>query len=162
MKKENKFTHFNNDGKAIMVDISEKGVTERLASAVSCITMRKNTLNMIKNGTTKKGDVLGIARIAGIMGAKKTSELIPLCHPISLSSVSINFEIDENTNSINIICDCKLNGKTGLEMEALTAVSIAALTIYDMCKAVDRKMTITKTQLTYKSGGKSGTYKRDA
>lgn len=162
MKKENKFTHFNNDGKAIMVDISEKGVTERLASAVSCITMRKNTLNMIKNGTTKKGDVLGIARIAGIMGAKKTSELIPLCHPISLSSVSINFEINENTNSINIICDCKLNGKTGLEMEALTAVSIAALTIYDMCKAVDREMTITQTQLTYKSGGKSGTYKRDA
>ena len=161
MKKENKFTHFDNDGKAIMVDISKKDVTERLASAVSCITMRKNTLNMIKNGTTKKGDVLGIARIAGIMGAKKTSELIPLCHPISLSSVSINFEIDENTNSINIICDCKLNGKTGLEMEALTAVSIAALTIYDMCKAVDREMTITKTQLTYKSGGKSGIFKRD-
>jgi len=161
MKKDNKFTHFDNDGKAIMVDISDKNVTERLASAISSISMNEQTLNMIKNGNAKKGDVLGIARIAGIMAAKKTSELIPLCHPISLSSVTIDFEIDDNTNSINIICNCKLNGKTGLEMEALTAVSIAALTIYDMCKAVDREMTITKTQLTYKSGGKSGTFKRD-
>ena len=154
MKKDNKFTHFDNDGKAIMVDISEKNVTERLASAISSISMNKETLNMIKNGSAKKGDVLGIARIAGIMAAKKTSELIPLCHPVSLSSVSIDFEIDDSMNSINIICNCKLNGKTGLEMEALTAASITALTIYDMCKAVDREMTITKTQLTYKSGGK--------
>jgi cyclic pyranopterin phosphate synthase len=161
MKKDNKFTHFDNDGKAIMVDISDKNVTERQASAISSISMNKDTLNMIKSGNAKKGDVLGIARIAGIMAAKKTSELIPLCHPISLSSVSIDFEIDHNTNSINIICNCKLNGKTGLEMEALTAVSIAALTIYDMCKAVDREMTITKTQLTYKAGGKSGTFKRN-
>lgn len=161
MKKDNKFTHFDNDGKAIMVDISDKNVTERLASAISSISMNEQTLNMIKSSSAKKGDVLGIARIAGIMAAKKTSELIPLCHPISLSSVTIDFEIDDNTNSINIICNCKLNGKTGLEMEALTAVSIAALTIYDMCKAVDREMTITKTQLTYKSGGKSGTFKRD-
>tara|TARA_B110000444_G_C18809476_1_gene581823 strand:- start:952 stop:1440 length:489 start_codon:yes stop_codon:yes gene_type:complete len=161
MKKDNKFTHFDNDGKAIMVDISDKNVTERLASAISSISMNEQTLNMIKSGNAKKGDVLGIARIAGIMAAKKTSELIPLCHPISLSSVTIDFEIDDNTNSINIICNCKLNGKTGLEMEALTAVSITALTIYDMCKAVDREMTITKTQLTYKSGGKSGTFKRD-
>jgi len=161
MKKDNKFTHFDNDGKAIMVDISDKNVTERLASAISSISMNEQTLNMIKSGNAKKGDVLGIARIAGIMAAKKTSELIPLCHPISLSSVTIDFEIDDNTSSINIICNCKLNGKTGLEMEALTAVSIAALTIYDMCKAVDREMTITKTQLTYKSGGKSGTFKRD-
>lgn len=161
MKKDNKFTHFDNDGKAIMVDISDKNVTERQASAISSISMNEQTLNMIKSGNAKKGDVLGIARIAGIMAAKKTSELIPLCHPISLSSVTIDFEIDDNTNSINIICNCKLNGKTGLEMEALTAVSIAALTIYDMCKAVDREMTITKTQLTYKSGGKSGTFKRD-
>ena len=161
MKKDNKFTHFDNDGKAIMVDISEKNVTERLASAISSISINKETLNMIKNGNAKKGDVLGIARIAGIMAAKKTSELIPLCHPVSLSSVSINFEFDDSMNSINIICNCKLNGKTGLEMEALTAASIAALTIYDMCKAVDREMTITKTQLTYKSGGKSGTFKRN-
>ena len=161
MNKDKKFTHFDHDGKAIMVDISEKNVTERQASATSSISMNEETLNMIKSGNAKKGDVLGIARIAGIMAAKKTSELIPLCHPISLSSVTIDFEIDDNTNSINIICNCKLNGKTGLEMEALTAVSIAALTIYDMCKAVDREMTITKTQLTYKSGGKSGTFKRD-
>jgi cyclic pyranopterin monophosphate synthase len=161
MKKDNKFTHFDNDGKAIMVDISEKNVTERLASAISSISMNKETLNMIKNGNAKKGDVLGIARIAGIMAAKKTSELIPLCHPVSLTSVSINFEIDDSMNLINIICNCKLNGKTGLEMEALTAASIAALTIYDMCKAVDREMTITKTQLTYKSGGKSGIFKRN-
>ncbi|MDB9762837.1 cyclic pyranopterin monophosphate synthase MoaC [Alphaproteobacteria bacterium] len=161
MKKDNKFTHFDNDGKAIMVDISDKNVTERQASAISSISMNKDTLHMIISGNAKKGDVLGIARIAGIMAAKKTSELIPLCHPISLSSVSIDFEIDHNINSINIICNCKLNGKTGLEMEALTAVSIAALTIYDMCKAVDREMTITKTQLTYKAGGKSGTFKRD-
>ena len=159
--KKDKFTHFDNDGKAIMVDISDKNVTERLASAISSISMHEQTLNMIKSSSAKKGDVIGIARIAGIMAAKKTSELIPLCHPISLSSVTIDFEIDDNTNSINIICNCKLNGKTGLEMEALTAVSIAALTIYDMCKAVDREMTITKTQLTYKSGGKSGTFKRD-
>ena len=161
MKKENKFTHFDNNGKAIMVDISEKKNTERIASAISSISMKKKTFNIIKEGTAKKGDVLGIARIAGIMAAKKTSELIPLCHPISLSSVSIKFELKENTNTIDIICDCKLNGKTGLEMEALTAVSISALTIYDMCKAVDRGMTITNTQLTYKSGGKSGAYKRN-
>jgi len=161
MKKENKFTHFDNNGKAIMVDISEKKNTERIASAISSISMKKKTFNIIKEGTAKKGDVLGIARIAGIMAAKKTSELIPLCHPISLSSVSIKFELKENTNTIDIICDCKLNGKTGLEMEALTAVSVSALTIYDMCKAVDRGMTITNTQLTYKSGGKSGAYKRN-
>ena len=161
MKKENKFTHFDNNGKAIMVDISEKKVTERIASAISSISMKKKTFNIIKEGTAKKGDVLGIARIAGIMAAKKTSELIPLCHPISLSSVSIKFELKENINTIDIICDCKLDGKTGLEMEALTAVSVSALTIYDMCKAVDREMIITNTQLTYKSGGKSGTYKRN-
>jgi len=161
MKKEKKFTHFDNSGKAVMVDISQKKITERIASAISSISMKKKTFNMIKDGTTKKGDVLGIARISGIMAAKKTSELIPLCHPISLSSVSIKFELKENTNTIDIICDCKLDGKTGLEMEALTAVSVSALTIYDMCKAVDRGMTITNTQLTYKSGGKSGAYKRN-
>ena len=161
MKKDNKFTHFDNDGKAIMVEKKKKNETERLATAISSISMNKETLNMIKNGSAKKGDVLGIARIAGIMAAKKTSELIPLCHPVSLSSVSISFEIDDSINSINIICNCKLNGKTGLEMEALTAASIAALTIYDMCKAVDREMTITNTQLVYKSGGKSGTFKRN-
>jgi len=161
MKKEKTFSHFDSEGKAIMVDISKKNNTERIATASSSISMTQKTLNMIKEGTSKKGDVLGIARIAGIMAAKKTSDLIPLCHPVSLSSVSINFEIQDNINTVKIICDCKLNGKTGLEMEALTAVSVAALTIYDMCKAVDKEMTINKTQLLFKSGGKSGTFKRN-
>ena len=161
MKKEKTFSHFDSEGKAIMVDISKKNNTERIATASSSISMSQKTLNMIKEGTSKKGDVLGIARIAGIMAAKKTSDLIPLCHPVSLSSVSINFEIQDNINTVKIICDCKLNGKTGLEMEALTAVSVAALTIYDMCKAVDKEMTINKTQLLFKSGGKSGTFKRN-
>jgi len=161
MKKEKTFSHFDSEGKAIMVDISKKNNTERIATASSSISMNQKTLNMIKEGTSKKGDVLGIARIAGIMAAKKTSDLIPLCHPVSLSSVSINFEIQDNINTVKITCDCKLNGKTGLEMEALTAVSVAALTIYDMCKAVDKEMTINKTQLLFKSGGKSGTFKRN-
>ena len=160
MKKENKFTHFDSEGKAIMVDISNKESTERLATASSSISMHAKTFTMIKEGTSKKGDVLGIARIAGIMAAKKTSDLIPLCHPVSLSSVSINFKMMQKINTIHITCDCKLNGKTGLEMEALTAVSVAALTIYDMCKAVDRGMNIGDTQLLFKSGGKSGTYKK--
>ena len=161
MKNKKTFSHFDAEGKAIMVDISEKEKTERLASASASISMKADTLKMIKEGSTKKGDVLGISRIAGIMAAKKTSDLIPLCHPVSLTSVSINFEIQDHINTIKIICDCKLNGKTGLEMEALTAVSVAALTIYDMCKAVDREMVINKTQLLFKSGGKSGTFKRN-
>jgi len=161
MKNNKTFSHFDSEGKAIMVDITKKDNTERIATASSSILMNQNTLNMIKEGTSKKGDVLGIARIAGIMAAKKTSDLIPLCHPVSLSSVSIKFEIQENINTVKITCDCKLNGKTGLEMEALTAVSVAALTIYDMCKAVDKEMIINKTQLLFKSGGKSGTFKRN-
>ena len=115
----------------------------------------------IKKGTAKKGDVLGVARIAGIMAAKKTSELIPLCHPISISSISIDFELIEKYNKINLTSTCKINSKTGLEMEALTAVSVAALTIYDMCKAIDKSMTISNTKLIFKSGGKSGTFKRN-
>ena len=158
MKKENKFTHFDNDGKAIMVDISKKDVTERLASAVSCITMHKNTLNTIKNGTTKKGDVLGIARIAGIMGAKKTSELIPLCHPLPLSKVDINLSINGNLPGLDVKATVRTFGKTGVEMEALTGVSITALTIYDMVKAVDKTMSINKIILTFKDGGKSGRF----
>lgn len=161
MKKEKTFSHFDNEGKAIMVDISKKENTERIATASSSISMNAKTLQMIKEGTSIKGDVLGIARIAGIMAAKKTSDLIPLCHPVSLTSVAINFEIQDKINTVKITCDCKLNGKTGLEMEALTAVSVASLTIYDMCKAVDKEMIINKTQLLFKSGGKSGTFKRN-
>ena len=161
MKNSNKLTHFDNNGKAIMVDVSKKEVTERIASATSTIKMNKKTFQMIKKGTAKKGDVLGIARLAGIMAAKKTAELIPLCHPISISSISIDFDLIEKLNKINIFSTCKINSKTGLEMEALTAVSIAALTIYDMCKAIDKEMTISNTMLTFKSGGKSGTFQRN-
>tara|TARA_B100000686_G_scaffold355327_1_gene472712 strand:+ start:954 stop:1442 length:489 start_codon:yes stop_codon:yes gene_type:complete len=161
MKKDKKLTHFDKDGEAIMVDISEKKYTERFASAKGTIKMKKDTFEMIKKGNSKKGDVLGVARIAGITAAKKTSELIPLCHPISISSISVNFELLEKTNKITITSSCKINAKTGLEMEALTAVSIAALTIYDMCKAIDKAMTISDIKLIFKSGGKSGTYKRN-
>ena len=122
--------------------------------------MNKETFLLIKDGNTAKGDVFGIARIAGILAAKKTHELIPLCHPISISSIKINFELDENQYLIKIISDCKLNDKTGLEMEALTSVSIAALTIYDMCKAVDKNIIISDIKLLEKSGGKSGKFKR--
>lgn len=160
MKKSNKLTHFDSNGKAIMVDVSNKEVTERIASATSTIKLNKKTFQMIKNGTAKKGDVLGVARIAGIMAAKKTSELIPLCHPISISSIALDFELIEKSSKINITSTCKINSKTGLEMEALTAVSIAALTIYDMCKAIDKEMIISGTKLIFKSGGKSGTFKR--
>lgn len=161
MKKSNKLTHFDHNGKAIMVDISNKEITERMATAAATIKMGKKTFEMIKKGTAKKGDVLGVARIAGIMAAKKTSELIPLCHPISISSISIDFDLIEKSNKINITSTCKINSKTGLEMEALTAVSIAALTIYDMCKAIDKAMTISNTKLIFKSGGKSGTFERN-
>tara|TARA_B100000686_G_C16041114_1_gene595309 strand:+ start:75 stop:563 length:489 start_codon:yes stop_codon:yes gene_type:complete len=161
MKNSKKLTHFDINGKAIMIDVSNKKISERIALATSTINMNKTTFQTIKKGTAKKGDVLGVARIAGIIAAKKTSELIPLCHPISISSVSIDFELVEKSNKINITSTCKINSKTGLEMEALCAVSIAALTIYDMCKAIDKAMTISDTRLIFKSGGKSGTFKRD-
>ena len=161
MKNNKKLTHFDKEGKAIMVDVSQKKYTERSASAKASKKMKKSTFNMVKKGTSKKGDVLGVARIAGIIAAKKTSELIPLCHPLSIASISVDFELLEKTNKINITANCKINAKTGLEMEALTTVSIAALTIYDMCKAVDKEMTISDIKLVYKSGGKSGTYERN-
>ena len=160
MRKKNNFTHFDSNGKAIMVDVALKQKTLRTAKASCIITMDKETFILIKDGNTAKGDVFGIARIAGILAAKKTHELIPLCHPVSISSIKINFELDENQYSIKIISDCKLNDKTGLEMEALTSVSIAALTIYDMCKAVDKNIIISDIKLLEKSGGKSGKFKR--
>tara|TARA_R110002111_G_scaffold76775_6_gene121538 strand:+ start:194 stop:667 length:474 start_codon:yes stop_codon:yes gene_type:complete len=155
-----KLTHFNDQGAAHMVDIGEKPVTQRIAVASGCISMHKETLSLIKEGGHKKGDVLGIARTAGIMGAKKTSELIPLCHPLSLTHINIDLTVNEENSSILCVCQAETEGKTGVEMEALTAVQISLLTIYDMCKAVDRGMTITDIQLTKKSGGKSGTWKR--
>lgn len=141
-----------------MVDVGDKDVTEREATAAACIKMAPETLKLIQDGDAKKGDVLGVARLAGIMAAKKTSDLIPLCHPLALSNVTVDFTIQKAENMIEVRATCKLKGRTGVEMEALTAASIAALTIYDMCKAVDRGMTILNTRLLKKSGGKSGTY----
>ncbi|WP_334129214.1 cyclic pyranopterin monophosphate synthase MoaC [Sneathiella sp.] len=153
-----KLTHFDSKGAAHMVDVGEKDITSREATASATIRMAPETLKLIRDGDAKKGDVLGVARLAGIMAAKKTADLIPLCHPLSLSKVSIDFVIDETASAIEVQASCKLKGRTGVEMEALTAASIAALTIYDMCKAADRGMVITDTRLLLKKGGKSGTY----
>ncbi len=152
------FTHFDEQGNARMVDVGGKEVTERAATARGSVIMQPETIALIRQGGIKKGDVLSVARLAGIMGAKKTPDLIPLCHPLSLSSVTVDLSVDEARNAIDITATCKLSGKTGVEMEALTAVSIAALTVYDMCKAVDKGMRLTDIRLTHKSGGKSGTY----
>ena len=152
------FTHFDAEGKAVMVDVSDKEVTERVAEARGSVIMQPQTLAMIRDGGVKKGDVLSVARLAGIMGAKRTPELIPLCHPLALTSVIVDLTLDEARNAVDITATCKLKGRTGVEMEALTAVSVAALTVYDMCKAVDRGMRITEVRLTQKSGGKSGSY----
>lgn len=153
------FTHFDEQGKAVMVDVSGKEVTERTATAVGSIVMRPDTLRMIAEGGVKKGDVLSVARLAGIMGAKQTPALIPLCHPLALTSVTVDLTINTERSAIDIEATCKLKGRTGVEMEALTAVSVAALTVYDMCKAVDRSMQVTDIRLTHKAGGKSGEYK---
>lgn len=152
------FTHFDAEGKARMVDVSDKAETERIATAKGRILMQPETVALIRDGGVKKGDVLSVARLAGIMGAKRTPDLIPLCHPLALSSVKVDLALDESHNAVDITATCKLVGRTGVEMEALTAVSVAALTVYDMCKAVDRGMTITDIRLTHKSGGKSGTF----
>jgi cyclic pyranopterin phosphate synthase len=156
-----KLTHFNEEGAVHMVDIGDKSITHRIAIASGFISMQADTLSLIKEGGHKKGDVLGIARTAGIMGAKKTSELIPLCHPISLTHINIDLNIDEDTASVYCECRAETDGKTGVEMEALTAVQVTLLTIYDMCKAVDRGMVISSIQLMEKSGGKSGLWKRN-
>ena len=151
-----KLTHINANGEAQMVDVSDKETTLREAKAGARVVMQRETLNLIVSGSHKKGDVLSVAKIAGIQAAKKCSELIPLCHPLMLSKISVDLTPDSENNCIEIIAIAKLNGKTGVEMEALTAASIAALTVYDMCKAVDRFMTIDNVQLLEKKGGKSG------
>ena len=156
----NKLTHFNPNGEAHMVDVAAKAVTHRRAIASGRILMRVETLRLIEQGGHKKGDVLGIARIAAIMAAKKTSELIPLCHPLALTHIDIAFTIDTANPGVNCTSTVETDGKTGVEMEALTAVQTALLTIYDMCKAVDRGMTITDVRLEEKSGGKSGHWQR--
>ena len=154
------FSHFNSAGEAVMVDVSGKENTKRIAVAAGEIRMSTECFRKVTAGDMKKGDVLGVARIAGIMGAKKTSELIPLCHILQLTKVEIEFRFP-GENRIEAVCTTKTMGKTGVEMEALTGVSTALLTIYDMCKAVDRSMEIGKIRLLEKSGGKSGTFRRE-
>ena len=151
-------THFDDSGNAHMVDVGDKAVSERVARAAGRVTMEPETLARIQGGAMAKGDVLGVARLAGIMAAKRTADLIPLCHPLQLSSVSLQLSCDADGNSVEIIAEVKLTGRTGVEMEALTAVSVAGLTIYDMCKAVDRSMQLSDIRLVHKSGGKSDDY----
>ena len=155
------FTHIDDKGNAIMVDVSKKDISDRTATAKGSVIMGPKTLELIMDGGVKKGDVLSVAQIAGIMGAKKTPDLIPLCHPLNLSSVKVDLNCNLERGAVDISATCSLAGKTGVEMEALTAASIAALTIYDMCKAVDRSMRITDIRLIHKSGGKSGTYQAE-
>ena len=151
-------THFDADGKAHMVNVGDKPVTDRVAVARGEITMQASTLAKIAEGGFGKGDVLGVARLAGIMAAKQTASLIPLCHPLGLDHVAVDLEMDEALPGVRITATCRVTGRTGIEMEAMTAVSVAALTIYDMCKAVDRGMAIGDIRLTHKSGGKSGDF----
>ncbi|NLC13336.1 MAG: cyclic pyranopterin monophosphate synthase MoaC [Chloroflexi bacterium] len=155
-----KMTHLDENGRAIMVDISRKIDTERIAVASGTVRMRSETLELIRSGEVKKGDVLAVARVAGIMAAKKTSELIPLCHPLPLTSAKVEFEFVSN-DTLRIVAETKTTYATGVEMEALTAASVAALTIYDMCKAVDRAMVISEIKLEKKSGGQSGEFNRE-
>ncbi len=154
------FTHFDEKGQALMVDVADKDVTVREAVARGEVRMKRETLDLILEGRAKKGDVLGVARIAGIMAAKRTPELIPLAHPLPLASVSIDFFPDKDRSVIEIEARIKVTARTGVEMEALTAVSCAALTVYDMCKAVDRGMVISEIRLMEKSGGRSGRFER--
>jgi len=155
---QNRLTHLDETGAAAMVDVSEKDVTTRVARAGGSISMKPETLAMILDGTAKKGDVIATARIAGIMAAKKCHELIPLCHPLLISKASVDFTPDRDNNKIDVISFVKITGQTGVEMEALTAVSVACLTLYDMCKAVDRAMEISDIKVLEKDGGKSGRY----
>ena len=155
-----KLTHLDNDGNAHMVDVGAKSVTQRVAIATGQVRMSPSTLLLIAEGGHKKGDVLAVARIAGIQAAKSCSQLIPLCHPLMLTSVDVDLQLDKSRNLVLISAQCKVQGQTGVEMEALTAVSVAALTIYDMCKAVDKDMIIEAICLQEKAGGKSGHYLR--
>lgn len=154
----NGLTHFNEEGRAHMVDVSEKDITTRIAKANALVTVNPETYTLIKEGKMKKGDVLQVAQVAGIMGAKRTPDIIPMCHPIQLTNVDISFELDDEACTIRIIATTKCEGKTGVEMEAMSAASIAALTIYDMCKAVQRDIKISDIYLLEKDGGKSGHY----
>lgn len=156
-----KLNHFDEKGNAVMVDVTEKDITERIAIARGSIKVNKEVYEAIINGTAAKGDVLGIARVAGIMATKRTSDLIPMCHPLMLTKASVDFELHSETFTIDAICTAKLKGRTGVEMEALTGASVALLTIYDMCKALDRGMEIGELHLVKKDGGKSGLYENN-
>jgi cyclic pyranopterin phosphate synthase len=156
------FTHFDAAGNAIMVDVAEKAVTSRRAVASGVIHVNEAVMDAIVSGTAKKGDVLGVARVAGIMAAKNTASMIPLCHPLPITSLAIDFEIHAPEGLITARCTASVDGKTGVEMEALTGVSVALLTIYDMCKAMDRAMEIREIHLEEKEGGKSGHFRREA
>jgi cyclic pyranopterin phosphate synthase len=155
------FSHFNEHGRARMVDVSGKSETVRTARAAGRVLVNKNTFELIKTGGMAKGDVLGTAQIAGIMGAKHVPDLIPMCHPIAISGVNIEFEMNEKDLAVEIYAEAKCTGVTGVEMEAMTAVSVAALTVYDMCKAVQKDMVISDIRLLEKTGGKSGTFRRE-
>lgn len=154
-------THFDEHGNARMVDVGEKAVTDRIATAHGFIHVNREVYEAIKQGTAKKGDVLGVARVAGIMGAKRTSDLIPLCHVLMLTKCTVDFILHDDRRAVEAVCTVKTSGKTGVEMEALTGVNVALLTIYDMCKAMDRGMTMTDITLLLKDGGKSGFYRKD-
>lgn len=155
------FTHFNNQGRAKMVDVGEKPHSRRTAVAAGRVLVNRETLNLIRSGGMKKGDVLTVAQIAGIMGAKRTPELIPMCHPVAFDGVDLELSLDENRCSVEITATVTCDGKTGVEMEALTAVSAAALTVYDMCKAVQKDMVITDIRLLRKTGGVHGDFERE-
>jgi len=156
-----KLTHLDEQGRAAMVDVSDKAVTTREATAAARVLMQPETLRLIQAGGHKKGDVLAVARIAGIQAAKRTHELIPLCHPLLLTGIKVEFDMDEEHSCIHVQARCRVSGQTGVEMEALTAASVAALTLYDMCKAVDRGMQIDAVRLLEKQGGKSGHWQRE-
>ena len=155
-------THIDSEGSARMVDVSDKNVTRRSATARASVIMSAETLALVMDGAVKKGDVLSVARLAGIMAAKRTAELIPLCHPLALENVNVVLECDSERNAVDIEASCRVTDRTGVEMEALTAVSVAALTVYDMCKAADRGIRITDIRLARKSGGRSGDFVSEA
>ncbi|MDI6830200.1 MAG: cyclic pyranopterin monophosphate synthase MoaC [Actinomycetota bacterium] len=160
-RKKGRLSHLDASGRARMVDVSAKQVTAREAVAQATVTMRRSTLELITGGGIEKGDVLAVAQVAGIMAAKKASEIIPMCHPIAITGVDLEFKVDEEASAITAVVTARTRDRTGIEMEALTGAAVAALTIYDMCKAVDRDMAVTEVKLLFKTGGKSGTYRRE-
>lgn len=153
------FTHFDQKGNAVMVDVSEKEVTHREAKAVGRIYVNRDIMDAVRTGTAKKGDVLGVARVAGIMAVKKTAELIPMCHVLLIQKAAVDFDVCQEEQYIEVCCTVRTDGKTGVEMEALTGVNVALLTIYDMCKAIDKHMVMSEIHLVEKTGGKSGTFR---